>query len=367
MTDTATASQVHPFSSHAPVFLVESRTQGDLGRDLLRLDVREGTLGLRTMVAHFHAVGPQSDGSVEQLSYLDGKIVDLGKKLTVNIGPASGERRVFAGTVSAIEASFDEGQIPYVSFFAEDALMRLRMRERTETYTNVSDAKLVKDIATKYSMRAEADAEGPTYPVVQQWEESDLAFLRNRAVRINAELWVDGDDVIHFSDREQRPGVELELVQGNELIAVQARADLADQRATVQFRGWDHGRVETIAELAGGDIVAAEISGGRTGPQVVAGVFEQTALSRARRDVLSVATAQSYAQAEMRRRARGFVCVEGLTSGTPDLVPGARLTLRRVGRPFEGDGYRVTFAHHSFDLVTGYRTRFRAERAAVGR
>jgi hypothetical protein len=38
-----------------------------------------------------------------------------------------------------------------------------------------------------------------------------------------------------------------------------------------------------------------------------------------------------------------------------------------MGRPFEGDGYRVCHMHHTYDLVQGHRTRFRAERPVVER
>ena len=125
---------VHPYASHAPVFSVASRREGALARDLLRLDVEEGALGLRTLVAHLHAVGPNSDGSAGDLSYLDGDVIEFGGRLDVDIGPPGGERQIFHGTVSAIEVSFREGAIPYVSVFAEDALMRLRLAERTATY-----------------------------------------------------------------------------------------------------------------------------------------------------------------------------------------------------------------------------------------
>jgi phage protein D len=361
MTDTV----LHPYASPAPVLSVDAQVVGALGRDLLRLDIEEGTLGLRTLVAHFHAVGPDSDGSTELLSYLDGDVVDLGRDIEVVLGLPGSDRQVFRGVVSAIEVCFREGGAPYVSIFAEDALMRLRLRERTATYTDMTDAAIAGEIARDHGLGVAADVEGPTYPIVQQWEQSDLAFLRDRAMRPNAELWVDSDDVVHLADREQRDGADLELVQGNELVAVQARADLAHQRSEVTFRGWDDLQVAAIVETAGADLVTAEIASGRSGPDVVGSVFTGTALSRARRDVLSGAVARAYARAEMRRRARAFVTVDGTTAGTPDLMPGARLDLRRVGQPFEGDGYRVTHAHHSYDLTTGYRTRFRAERPAV--
>jgi len=360
-----TEPSVHPYSSHAPVFTVEGRTEGQLGRDLLRLDIKEGVLGLRTLVAHFHAVGPQSDGSTEDLSYLDGAVLDFGSAITVTLGPAGGERQVFRGTVSGLEVSFAEGEIPYVTVFAEDALMRLRLQHRTSTYTDVTDAGIAQAIADEHGLGSEVDADGPTYPLVQQWDESDLSFLRDRALRVDAELWADSDDTLHFATRDKREGTDLVLVQGNELIAVHARADLAHQRADVEVRGWDIESVDAVVEAAGNDTVAAEVSGGRTGPQIVAQVFDGATLTRARRDAPAADTARAYAEAEMLRRARRFVTVDGVTAGTPDLVPGAHLDLRRVGRPFEGDGYRVVHAHHSYDLSTGYRTAFCAERPTV--
>ena len=143
MTDLA----VHPYASHAPVFSVDSTTEGRLGRDLLRLDIEEGSLGLRTFVAHFHAIGPDSDGSTERLSYLDGDPLELGSTIDANLGPPGGERQLFHGTVSAIEVCFAEGATPFVSVFAEDALMRLRLADRTATYTDMSDADIVTEVA----------------------------------------------------------------------------------------------------------------------------------------------------------------------------------------------------------------------------
>ncbi|WP_250002269.1 phage late control D family protein [Actinoplanes sp. M2I2] len=353
------------YSSPAPVFSVAGRAEGRLGRDLLRLDIAEGVLGLRTMVAHFGAVAADTDGSDRYLSYLDGRILDLGTGIGVTIGPPDGERKIFTGVVSALEVCFEEGQVPYVSVFAEDALMRLRMTTRTATWTDHSDADVVTAIAGEHGLGAQTDVDGPSYPVIQQWEQSDLAFLRDRAQRLDAELWVDADDVVHLAGRERRPGPEIRLVQGGELIGLTARADVAHQRATVELRGWDHRSVEAVSHVAGDAVVAAEVGSGRTGVQVAAQLFPGSGIRRSRRDVLDRATAEAYANAEMLRRARGFVTVDGVTSGTPDLIPGAKLDLRRAGRPFEGAGYRVVHAHHSYDLTIGYRTRFRAERPSV--
>jgi phage protein D len=366
MTDLASMPGVHPYASHAPVFTVDDTHHGELARDLLRLDVAEGAMGLRTMVLHLHAIGPDSDGSAESLSYLDGAILRLGSTIDVNIGPPAGERRIFHGTVSAVEAVFAEGAVPMVAVYAEDALMRLRISERTARYENMTDEAIVREVAAAHGLAFKGHgANGPTNPLVQQWEQSDLAFVRDRAARLNAEVWVDGDDKIHLAAPIERPGVEVTLVQGNELVAAELRSDVAHQRSKVTYRGWDDLAVEAVEEAANGEIVRAETSGGRTGPEVVAEIFPKSELVRARRDTITRETAVAYARAEMQRRARTFVTVDGTTNGTPDLVPGTKLVLWRVGTPFEGPGYRCTFAQHSYDPTMGYRTRFRAERPVM--
>jgi phage protein D len=67
----------------------------------------------------------------------------------------------------------------------------------------------------------------------------------------------------------------------------------------------------------------------------------------------------------MLRRARSFVTVVGITRGSPDMVVGSKLTLQRVGHPFDGGGYYVMRVLHTYDLMYGHRTHFVAERPTV--
>src|SRR5207247_9509814 len=111
-------------STTAPVFKVDGTVQGDVARDLLRLEIEETTEGLKTCVAHLLGVGPGDDES-EQLQCLGGKILDFGKALEISIGPRGNERIVFKGEISALGPDLDEGQPPEVVVFAEDKLMKL--------------------------------------------------------------------------------------------------------------------------------------------------------------------------------------------------------------------------------------------------
>jgi phage protein D len=347
-----------------PIFSIGGQAATTLTDDVLQLEVHENTEGLKTLVVRFIAQGRHPGDPDESLLYLDGALFDFGKSLQLTLGPDSNAQQVFDGAISAIEASFRSQREPQVVVRAEDRLMDLRMTRRVKTYENVSDADIAQAIGAEHGLTVEADADGPTYDRVQQWNQSDLAFLRERARLLDAELWVAGG-TLHFKARENRSAPALTLVQGNQLLEVDLVADLAHQRTRIQVSGFDASQRAQIDEAAGADAIAAETSGGRTGVQVLSDAFGDRVSLRVREVPLVAAEATAWARAEMLRRARGFVQVHGVTDGSPEMAVGSRLRLEGVGPPFEGDGYCVTDLRHRWDRIEGFRTRFVAERATV--
>jgi len=353
------------FISTSPVFTIDDEDRGELARDLVFLQIEESTSGLKNLRARFGAIGRVDGSESEQLLYMDGRILDFGKSLKVAIGPLQGQRTIFDGYISALEISYDEGEEPEVCICAEDRLMDLRMTRRMRTYEEMSDADIASEIAGEHGLQAEVDVDGPTYDRIQQWNMSDLAFLRDRARLLQAEVWVDGDS-LHFKSRDRRDASEITLVRGNQIIAVQASADLAHQRTAVRVSGYDANNREVIDEEAGADVVQSEISGGRSGPQVLDLAFGERVSRRVREVPLESSEAADWARAEMLRRARKFVTVSGITDGTPDMIVGSQLTLERMGPVFDGDRYYVAHVRHTYDSSAGHRTHFEAEKAAVG-
>jgi phage protein D len=350
--------------SSAPVFQVEGQVKGELARDLRRLEVEETTAGMKSLRAVLVGHGPKSGQQEEVQLYLDGVILDFGKKIDVSIGPEGDARTIFTGYISALESSFHEGSDPEVILFAEDKLMSFRLSRRSKSYTKVSDAGIAQAIATQHGLQAKADAPGPTYDVVQQFNLSDLAFLRERARLIQAEIWFD-DGTLYFRSRNQRNATELTLVRGNHLIDVEARADLAHQRTSVKVSGYDAKARDKIESEAGQSTIQSEITGGRTGPSILQSAFGANISYRVREVPLKDDEAQAFARAEMLRRARAFVTVTGTTRGSPDMIVGSKVTLDRMGSPFDGPGYYVTRVCHTYDNTYGHRTRFEAERPTL--
>lgn len=348
----------------APIFKVADEIKGEMARDILRLEIAESNAGLKTLSARFVARGATGSSAEQRLLYLDGSIVDFGKKIEVVIGVVPNAHSVFTGWISAIEADFKEAREPEVVIFAEDKLMKLRMTRRMKTYENVTDADIARAIASEHGLTPEVDADGPDYDIVQQWNMSDLSFLRERARLIQAELWIV-DETLHFKTRGNRTATELTLVQGNHLISLRARADLAHQRTTIKVSGYDASAREMIDEEAGADTIQTEIAEGITGSSLLERAFGDRISYRVREAPLLSGEAADWARAEMLRRARSFVTVNGVTRGSANMIVGSKLTLERVGHPFEGAGYYVTRVCHTYDLQSGFRTHFEAERATI--
>lgn len=346
----------------APVIEVDGEVAGEMTRDLIRLDVQHDTKGLKTLAASF--LGSSPEAAPGETDYLDGRL-DFGMPLVCSIGPDGTHRFIFRGTVSAIEARYLEGQTPVVTVRAEDALMKLRMTRRSRTYTDVSDGDIADVIAREHGLTPDVDAPGPTYDLLQQFNQTDLAFLRDRAHRINAELWVD-DTTLGFATRDRRSGIELTLVRGNHLIDVEAIADLAHIRSEVQVSGFSADSRTTIDERSDGSVLSSEVGGGTSGVELLEQALGSRPTARVRDVAITTEDAAAWSKASMERRGRSFLRVNGTTSGTADMIVGSRLTLERMGEPFDGGGYYVSAVHHSYDRINGFRTRFAAERPTVG-
>lgn len=352
------------FFNAKPAFNVDGEDINELIRDVLYLSVQEGLDGMKTLTARFTAIGPMPGQRTESLLYLDGRYFDFGKQVKVAIGAGARQRIIFDGYISALEIQFEEGQEPEFSFCAEDRLMDLRMIRRSKTYEDMSDQQIAEEIANEHGLQSEVDASGPTYNQIQQCNMSDLAFLRERARLLQAEVWVENES-LHYKTRDKRSGTSLTLIRGTDLMHVRVSADLAHQKTKVHVAGYDATQAQPIDEWADDAAITSEIAGGRSGVSILQKAFGERISKRVMEVPLEAEEAASWATAEMQRRARQFVTVNAISVGVPDLVVGSSVRLEQLGTPFSGDGYYVTKLEHLYTLAEGHQTHFEAQRAFI--
>ena len=351
------------FYASRPTIKVDGTENASLGDDLLlSLLVEETTLGLYRCEAHFVNWGSKSDAANYIL--FDRQTLDFGKEFSVSFGPPGSTAEIFKGRITGIEAHYPAQRPPELTVLAEDRFQDLRMERRTRSFENASDSDVFNQVASQHGLTPQVDVDGPTYRVLTQVNQSDLAFLRERARAIDAEVWVE-DRTLHAQARTRRSSQTVTLTYGRNLFEFSVLADLAHQRTTVKVSGWDVSSKAAIDESAGESAVSAELDGKRSGSSVLGQALAERNERVAASVPLSSDEARAMAEARYRERARRFVRGRGWAEGTPTVRVGVSLALKQVGDIFEGK-YYVTLARHTFDLAKGYQTSFEVERPGVG-
>lgn len=345
-----------------PVVSIDGTAEDTLAGDLRALLVEETTDGLYRCEATFTNYGARRAGVGYR--YFDRQTLDFGKQLAVDLGAGDRARRVFDGRITAIEGVFPAEGGGQIVVLAEDRLQDLRMTRRSRTFEDSSDADVITTVASEHGLTPDLQLSGPTHSVVVQSNQSDLAFIRERARTLGAEVWVDGT-TLHAAGRTDRADGRVDLEYGVNLRWLTIRADLAHQRSEVGVSGWDVAAKEAIDETADEAALSAEL-GSDTGG---ASILDQAFAARKERIVqtvpLTAEEARAIAEARYRERGRRFVSGTGLADGDGRIRVGTVVNLADVGGLFDG-AYYVTRARHTYDELRGYLTELDVERAGLG-
>ncbi|WP_437656651.1 phage late control D family protein [Sorangium sp. So ce1182] len=351
--------------SDKPRFTVEGEAQGRLTVDLVRLEASHDEEGMARLEVVLRNWGQPHEGRAPDFLYLDGQILELGRSIEVSAGEGDEETVIFSGKITAVAGLFPERRPPELRVHAEDALQQARMRQRTRYYERLDEAGIVSRVARDHGLRGRADAEGTEHKELWQVNQSDLAFLRERARAADARLEVGGGE-LRFLPR-RAPGEEaITLSKEGNLLRFEASADLAHQRTRVAVHGYSVADKEAIHEAAEASELRAESRGGRTGPELLDELGWEAVEHLHLEAPATRSEARALARAEMRRRGRRFLVGRGTTSGTPKLKVGSEVELLDVGGWFSGR-WSVCAVRHTFDLLQGLRTHFEAERVDRGR
>jgi len=348
--------------SARPEIEVDGTNAPSLADTLLTLLVEEDVDGLRHCEATFLNWGPM-DGT-PQFLHFDRRLLDFGKKLSIGAGSGVGSGQIFEGKITALEGRFLRDRAHEFLILAEDRLQELRMTRRTRSFEQMSDADVIRKVAGDHGLRADLDLTGPTHRVLAQVNQSDLAFLRERARAADAELWVEGD-TLHAVARGRRRNGEAICTLGRGLHECSIAADLAGQTSGFVVSGWDVSAKRGIRHRATESVLSGELdqlTGAGSILSRALGTRDQQIVHHA---PFTTEEAQALAEAHFRASARRFVRCRATAELDARIRVGARVELREVGPLFTGR-YYVTRTLHLYDGIRGLRTQFECERPGLG-
>jgi phage protein D len=345
--------------SSRPKIFVGGQEVPELSAEMQSLLIAENTIGLYRCEAKFGNWG-SVNGKADFL-FFDRKTLEFGKDFEVKLESDS----LFRGKVMGLEAGFPEGNSPEISVFAEDRFQDLRMNRRTRTFNDVSDADVINQIANDHGLSPSVDLTGPTYKVLAQVNQSDLAFIRERARSIDAEVWMDGN-TLNAKSHTGRNGADLQMTYGNELRDFTVLADLAMQRTSVAVNGWDISSKSALTYEATESAISSELNGDTSGVSILQSALGARKEALAHTVPLNQEEARNEAEAFFKMSARRFVVGRGVAETKAKLRAGTKLDLQGLGKLFSGK-YYVVEVNHLFDMTKGLRTEFKSERLGIGK
>ncbi len=323
-----------------------SDASDDFNQDLLEVSI-ESSLHLpdvATIILH--------DPS---LRWIDDASLEPGTPIEISAKAEKSAVLIFDGEVVEIEPEFGPGTHRLI-VRAFDRLHRLARGRQVRSFQNVSDGDLVQRIASETGLQAQASATPEVHEYLLQDNQTNLEFLRQRAMSLGYLLFAKGK-TLHFEPLEAS-GTPTPLEWGVTLSGFHPRMTTIDQVSSVIVRGWDPDSRQEIVGQANNGKSAPAIGEKKTGGDLSQGAFNITAQHQiADRAVRSQSAADQLAQAGADRITGKFIEADGTCGGNPAIAAGSLVQISAVGNRFSGT-YFVTAATHHYSSQGGYVTEF---------
>lgn len=297
------------------------------------------------------------------LEVLDSSPLNLTKKVKIEANNEDGTKyKLIEGEITALEPEFNDGMNARLKVRGYDKSHQMFRELKSTAHLNKKDSDLAREFAGSAGLSAEVSDTPIVYEHIYQDNQSDLAFLTQRAWRIGYECYVEDEKLIFRPPKEASD--TLEITWGFELQTFYPRVTLAEQVDEVVVRGWDVAEQTPIIGRASGGSGTLypkipEPNGSQQASKFGSGkliVLDQSVENQSEADVL--------AQARLDEVSGAFVQAEGSAFRRPDIKAGRLIDIKALGKRLSGT-YQITRARHTYSQ-TGLRTNFSVTGARAG-
>ncbi|MBD2251981.1 phage late control D family protein [Nostoc parmelioides] len=297
-----------------------------------------------------------------KLTWIDHALFDIGKTFEVQMGYGSQLGSLLTGEITALEPEFVQNENPRIVVRGHDFRHRLMRGQQTQSFTKLKDSDIARQIAQKHGLTADVKDSQVILEYVLQHNQTDLAFLQNRAQRIGYEVTIDHKS-LKFHPRSHASKPILTLKFDEQLTEFFPRLSSFSQVGQVEVLGWSPTQKQPLRAMAGVGKETTRMAGKATGSQVVKSVFGAAHNSLVDRPISTKAEAEQIAASWFNDMALSYIEGDGVCLGTPDLHAGQVIDITGVGNRFSGQ-YYVTSVRHTYDRNSGYNTSFTVRRNA---
>ena len=316
--------------SAIPTVQVDGQPNGNVTAQLLSMEMREHEGGMSALELRFSNFGTYSTGLAD-LIFEDGAVLKLGAAVQVYAGEVSSPTEIFRGKITALEGRFPDNRPPDLVVLAEDALQGARMQRRTKNWDATTLTAIAQQVASNLGLTPVLDGLDASIGTQQQFNESDLHFLRRLLARYDADVQIVGTE-LHASPRGQAQRNAIAIDLNSQLKQVRVIADLSHQVTQITAAGWDYSQGQAISATS--QTTSFGPGSGRTGKDWLSQALAPTRSEHISQFAnLNAREAQALVDAEFAQRIRTFVVAHGVSEGNPNPARGHVSSAQRTRSP----------------------------------
>jgi len=287
----------------------------------------------------------------------------IGEEIEIWMGYAGRLRPMIRGEITSLDASFPSSGAATLSVGGQNILRKLKKKQETHFYKNMTDAAIVQQIAGRLRVAKGMIKTGANYEIIKQDNRYDIVFLMELARKVGFEVTVENGR-LDYKPSTNAGRKQYTLNWGQSLISFHPVLSTAKQVETVRVMGWDYRTKSPINETSKLKSLDAKGTGNPELNAIIDGSVAEREEVIVHKPVRSKQEGRVLAKAAHQRVAKDLITGEGMTIGLPDLRAGCRVELMNLGATFTGR-YYLTASTHTIG-EGGYTTQFNARKEEAG-
>lgn len=327
-----------------------------------RLDTKhEGALKSITINDRLNGIGScvlKFDISAEKLLELG--TFNLESKISVHLGYKDDVEEVFSGEITGFKGHFMELGHEMCEIVCSNAIHKLNHGVHCVSFENKTCSEYIKEIIEKYSLKADIDDFGSSFEYDGFNSISDLDYIAECCKKYGKDFYAY-DNTVYIKDCIQVRDDDLVFEWGKSLIEFHSFCNIIDLLSDSNCIGHDANKNEDISGTAKLSDLPIQLGGSKDWTKISKGgngLYYNTITDLR---FFDSDDAKNTAIGILQNNSYSFMTANGTVEGTYKLLPGMRVTIKYVGKLFEGE-YIAESVTHSFDIARGYKTSFTLKR-----
>jgi uncharacterized protein len=295
--------------------------------------------------------------------WTDSEDLSEGAEVKIMLGYKDDIEEVFCGDIISINPQFRMNCDDVVVIKGQNGMHRLFRGKKTRSFIEMTDADIIKEIASECGLKDEIDDIGIEHLFTMQNNMTNYDYLMAMARKYDCKMHVKEKTLV-FKKIQDESSEEVIAEWGKTLLEFNVKADVNSLVSEVEVIGWNNEQGEAIVGTATVDDIPVLFDRDVYGGSIVKDNFGDAKMVIVDNAVIDQGGADTLALDIISKNAMDYVSGSGKVQGNYKINAGIMIELKELGTRFSGT-YYVESVKHIFAAGIGYSTYFNVAKNAT--